>query len=172
MQSPWSLQRLCLCTLTVCFLRNNFVSHNFKPEITDASSILLCLSATLLTLTLTSCMNGHLGRGQVRAAPGNWRWAWPGSHYCHGPRHASPACQYPTQNIHAARHSSHRSRELCPVFSCHAANQLGEHFLHFWPWSGDSQNKNTLQTSFSVLITTKFKLNWRLHSIKTPITPL
>ena len=102
--------------------------HNFKPGLTDASSILICLSTTLFTLTLTSCMNGHLGRGQVRAA-GNWCWAWPGSHYCHGPRHASPACQYLTQNIHAARHSSHRSRELCPVFSCHTAS-WGEHFLH------------------------------------------
>lgn len=130
MQSPWSLQRLCLCTLTVFSLRNNFVSRNFRPGLTDASAILICLSATLLTLTLTltsSCMNGHLGRGQVRAA-GNWCWAWPGSHYCHGPRHASPACQYLTQNIHAARHSSHRSRELCPVFSCHTASQLGGTF--------------------------------------------
>ena len=100
-------------------------------QFTTASSILPCLSATLLTLltlTLTSCMNGHLGRGQVRAAPSNWCWAWPGSHYCHGPRHASPACQYLTQNIHAARHSSHRSRELCPVFSCHTASQLGGTF--------------------------------------------
>ena len=127
MQSPWSLQRLCLCTLTVFSLRKNFVSHNFKPGLTDASAILICLSTTLLTLT-PSCMNGHLGRGQVRAAPSNWCWAWPGSHYCHGPRHASPACQYLTQNIHAARHSSHRSRELCPVFSCHTVSHLGGTF--------------------------------------------
>ena len=70
MQSPWSLQRLCLCTFTVFSLRNNFVSRNFRPGLTDASAILICLSTTLLTLT-SSCMNGHLGRGQVRAA-GNW----------------------------------------------------------------------------------------------------